>query len=214
MAESIADQVREYENQLADVEQLLAAAPTDESLLSLKSDLEELLAITKQSLDDERKEKPGFEPNVFEKALEAAFETSVGQKDSSDSPFDEQEVQDITAPSAEGDAAQPAKSSLKKLKEFEIPDHLIPRDNDTEAEKNRKRRAIKTLKSKHRQEMKEIESQTKQKSWQSFQKKRKIKDKSIFSTIQDEGAKVGVVATMGRQSGGPTEVERKRHKYS
>jgi hypothetical protein len=210
MAEAIAEQIREYENQLADVEQLLAASPTDEALLSLKSDLEELLSITKQSLETEKRSTSKFEPDILEKALEAAVETSVGQTDLSSTHFGEQDTHAF--PRAEGEPAELIKTS-KKVKEFQIPDHLIPRDNDTEAEKNRKRRAIKTLKSKHRQEMKEIESEKKQKSWQSFQKKRKIKDKSIFSTSQDEGTKVGVVATMERQSGGPSETERKRHKY-
>jgi hypothetical protein len=212
MAEEIAEQIREYENQLADVEQLLAASPTDESLLSLKSDLEELLSITKQSLENEKRSLSKFEPDSLEKALEAAVETSVGQTDPSSTQLGEQDTHAFSVPRAEGEPAEPIKTS-KKAKEFQIPDHLIPRDNDTEAEKNRKRRAIKTLKSKHRQEMKEIESKKKQKSWQSFQKKRKTKDKSIFSTSQDEGTKVGVVATMGRQSGGPSETERKRHKY-
>lgn len=212
MTELVADQIREYENQLADVEELLKASPADESLLSLKSDLEELLAITRQSLEDPQKSSAKSEPNVFEKALEAAFETSVGQTDSSGAKLGEQEVQTTHIPSAADGAVEPAKKKAKKLKEFEIPEHLIPRDNDTETEKNRKRRAIKALKSKHRQEMKEVESQKKQKSWQSFQKKTKIKDKSIFSTSQDDGTKVGVVATMGRQSDGPA--ERKRHKYT
>lgn len=211
MTDTIADQIHEYESQLADVEELLKASPTDESLLSLQSDLNELLAMTRQSLKSHENIK--FEPNVLEKALEAAVETSVGlTNNSSGAECFEQESQAVLA-SAGDTIVEPLKKTPKKLKEFQVPEHLIPRENETEAEKNRKRRAIKALKSKHRQEMKQVESQKKQKSWQSFQKKTsKINDKSIFSTSQDDGTKVGVVATMGRQSDRPG--DRKRFKSS
>ena len=218
------DQVREYEIQLADVEALLQATPDDPSLVSLKSDLVELLAITKESISAEASESAELpeaqadpaadfsetwsQPNdnapagVSSTAIasaSASASASAGLK-RSDGPEDAE---------ATAAAEQPPKKKAKKLKDFEVPEHLVPLDTDTDAEKNRKRRAIKTLKNKHRERKKEVESDKKQKSWQSFQKKKvKTKDKSMFST-QDGDAKVGVVSVSGRQL---TEFgERKRH---
>jgi hypothetical protein len=55
---------------------------------------------------------------------------------------------------------------------FQVPRHLvIDPDADSQAEQNRKRRAIKVLKNKWRIQKKEAEARSKQKSWQSFQKK-------------------------------------------
>lgn len=109
--------------------------------------------------------------------------------------------------------AIPSSSTKKRktvMKDFEIPPHLIPLDTDTEAERNRKRRAIKSLKSKWKERKKDEESAMKQKSWQSFQKKKKLKETSIFSTGEDD-TKVGVVSAGGRQLS--THEQRKRHKY-
>jgi survival-of-motor-neuron-related-splicing factor 30 len=109
-----------------------------------------------------------------------------------------------------------AKKKSKKVKEFEVPAHLLIHEADTEAEKNRKRRAIKALKNKWRERKKEVETEMKQQSWQSFQqktlKKRKDENTSIFATQEgDHAAKVGVVSA----SRGMTEFgERKRHKHT
>jgi hypothetical protein len=52
MADEIAtpEQIAEYESQLANINSLLEASPDDDSLLALKSDMEELLALSKASL--------------------------------------------------------------------------------------------------------------------------------------------------------------------
>jgi survival-of-motor-neuron-related-splicing factor 30 len=215
------DQVREYETQLADVEALLQATPDDSSLVSLKSDLVELLAITKESISTEGSESAALPEaqediaadfsetwshsagNIPADVSSTAVASASASSDTlkrSDGPID---TEATTA------TEQPPKKKAKKLKDFELPEHLVPLDTDTDAEKNRKRRAIKTLKNKHRERKKEVESDKKQKSWQSFQKKNvKTKDKSMFST-QDGDAKVGVVSVSGRQL---TEFgERKRH---
>jgi survival-of-motor-neuron-related-splicing factor 30 len=217
------DQVREYETQLADVEALLQATPDDPSLVSLKSDLVELLAITKESISTEASESA----ELSEAPADPAADFSATWIQPSDNvPVDVSSTAIASASaSASSDALkrpdgpidteatavaeQPPKKKAKKLKDFEVPEHLVPLDTDTDAEKNRKRRAIKTLKNKHRERKKEVESDKKQKSWQSFQKKKvKTKDKSMFST-QDGDAKVGVVSVSGRQL---TEFgERKRH---
>jgi survival-of-motor-neuron-related-splicing factor 30 len=212
------DQVREYETQLADVEALLQATPDDPSLVSLKSDLVELLAITKESISTEGSESAELSEAPTDPATDFAAtwsrpddnipadtsSTAIASASTSDA------LKRLDGPlDTEAVAEQPPKKKAKKIKDFEVPEHLVPLDTDTDAEKNRKRRAIKTLKNKHRERKKEVESDKKQKSWQSFQKKKvKTKDKSMFST-QDGDAKVGVVSVSGRQL---TEFgERKRH---
>jgi survival-of-motor-neuron-related-splicing factor 30 len=212
------DQLLEYETQLADVEALLQDSPDDPSLLSLKSDLVELLTITKESIPTEASESAvGESAALPEASLDTtadssdawsdptgfvpadASSTAIASKWASDGPTDTEAAV----------AEEPPKKKAKKLKDFEVPEHLIPLDTDTDPEKNRKRRAIKALKNKWRERKKEVESDKKQKSWQSFQKKKvNTKDKSMFST-QDGDAKVGVVSVSGRQL---TEFgERKRH---
>ena len=92
------------------------------------------------------------------------------------------------------------KKKKLKVKEFEIPESLLPKPDDTEAETNKKRRAVKKLKSKWREHKKEVESTKKQQSWQSFQKKRSNNKSSIFATQQEKS-----MTEFGA---------RKRHKHS
>ena len=174
--EAPADQISEYETQLADVLELLKASPDDAALLSLKNDLEELLELTKASLPQPLASVPQEESTTTWEI------TSVNAAESSSS---------IPAPSSESPAAAAAaasleKKKLKKVKDFEVPEHLKPLDTDTEQEKNKKYRALKALKNKWRERKKEVESAKKQQSWQSFQtktwKKRKAAADSIFTT--------------------------------
>ena len=110
-------------------------------------------------------------------------------------------------------------TTTSTLKEFEVPNHLIPVEGESEAERNKKRRAIKALKNKYREKKKEMESTMKQQSWQNFQKKTKKSGGSgdsttIFSTATSSTTnmgKVGVVTVSGGRH--ITEYgERKRHK--
>jgi len=226
MEDSPEKQIIKCENDLAQVNELLRASPDDESLLKLKSDIEELLELTRQSLSNKIVSNEitasKTTPNILEKALEAAVGTSVGIESDQKllkSSMDEQDAEEFTTESNRStefpdgdDTLESPKKKAKKVKEFEIPSHLVPRDTDTEGERNRKRRAIKALKNKHREKRKEVESEKKQKSWQSFQKKKKLgNDKSIFSTSKDGDAKVGVVSAVGRQVVAQG-VERKRQK--
>jgi survival-of-motor-neuron-related-splicing factor 30 len=218
------DQVLEYETQLADVEALLQATPDDPSLVSLKSDLVELLAITKESISTEASESAVSESAKLSEApadedADADFPDTWNHPNDN-IPADVSSTASASASAsdalkrpdgpidAEATAEQPVKKKARKIKDFEVPEHLVPLDTDTDAEKNRKRRAIKTLKNKHRERKKEVESDKKQKSWQSFQKK-KVKTKDSMFSTQDGDAKVGVVSVSGRQL---TEFgERKRH---
>ena len=222
------EQLAEYESQLRDVEALLQATPEDASLLSLKSDLLELINITKQSSSAQlqHQSEEDYKPSttsvdVFDKALQDAVGTSIGA-DTFDSaastttadvaePSTSRNFADTVEEAAIAAAGMPAviaagvskevpRKKCKSLnREFEVPQHLIPLDTDSTAERNKKRRAIKALKSKWRETQKEAESAQKQKSWQSFQKKKKLKTNSMFSTTTGGDAAVGVVVAAKRR---------------
>jgi hypothetical protein len=159
--EASANQISECETQLVDIQELLKASPDDAALLSLKTDLEELLELTRASLPQALPETESLleTSNAVERSVLTA----------------EQE----TIPEAVAD-----NKKLKKVKNFEVPEHLKPLETDSEQEKNKKYRALKTLKNKWRERKKEVESAKKQQSWQSFQtkKKRKFPADSIFAT--------------------------------
>ena len=225
----MAEQIAEYQSQLAEVETLLQASPEDTSLLSLKSDLLELINISRQSAgigtaaaaaeEEEEQSKPSTTTaSVFDQALQAAVGTSVGADESQQPPLaaavaaptfaDTVEEAATAAASAgiptaidtSGTAKEAPKKKSKKVKqEFEVPQHLIPLDTDSAAERNKKRRAIKALKGKWRESRKEVESAQKQKSWQTFQKKKKLKTSSMFATTTGDAAVGVVVAAKRRQ---------------
>jgi hypothetical protein len=100
----------------------------------------------------------------------------------------------------------------KKVKDFVMPDHLVPTDDDTDAERNKKRRAGKALKNKWRLQKKEIESNNRKQSWHSFQKKSGSSSSSssgsIFATKEGLNDRVGVVSKKQLTEFGA----RKRHK--
>ncbi|KAL7488792.1 hypothetical protein ACHAW6_014401 [Cyclotella cf. meneghiniana] len=122
----------------------------------------------------------------------------------------------------------PSEKKRKKKKrdedadtKFELPPHLIPLDSDTPAQKLKKQRTAKALKSKFREKQKEMEADKKKNDWKSFAKggKRKavggIVGNSIFSTEEGVNAKVGVVSGGGTRK--MTEFSEKggnkRHKF-
>lgn len=204
--EASSDQIKEYETQLADVQALLDASPEDAALLSLKKDLEELLALTTASL-------PASD------AAESTSQVQVSAVEDS-ATLDKEPAGPVasvaTTTSTEGAAAAAAavdtapKKKKLKLKDFEIPEHLKPKEGDTEAETSKKRRAVKKLKNKWREKKKEVESTKKQQSWQSFQSKKKRKDQtSIFATQDGSNARVGVISANSMTDFG----QRKRHKH-
>jgi survival of motor neuron-related-splicing factor 30 len=235
---SIAEQIQEYKSQLSDVESLLQATPDDPSLLSLKTDLIDLINITRQqeetplpstaavlAVAPETITNGAGSVNVFDRALEAAVGKSVGREEQDLEVGTSENMKSFaeTIIDASNDADQstvphsidtvtasePAKKKQKIFKaEFEVPQHLIPLETDTEAERNKKQRSLKALKSKWRESKKEMESTNKQKSWQSFQKKTKVKSTSIFKTGDSA---VGVVSAAGRQL--TDYASRSRHKH-
>lgn len=249
----MAEEVAEYESQLANIVQLLEESPDDEALLALKKDMEELLELSRASIEEE---------TTTSEQLASTTVTTTAISDDLPLPpppphFDATSISDdlplppppVDAAHNESSAANEAppmaaaahaniyndvdsgvvqtlasikkvaphkakKSSnkKKKVKDFVLPDHLIPTDDDTDAERNKKRRSAKALKNKYRHEKKEIESSNKQKSWQSFQKKtvgKKSDDSSsIFATKEGVNDRVGVVSKKQLTEFGA----RKRHK--
>jgi hypothetical protein len=200
MDASVATQILQYESELAELEELIKVSPEDnDSLLSIKSDLEELLSITRQQLIA----ATTTTTIVLEKSMEAAVGTSIGvmAEDSTTSGAQggkrtttaaAADVVLVVPPIVASQTTEPAKKKSKKVKDFEVPSHLVTLDTDSEAQKQRKIREMKKLKNKWRERKKEFETDRKKQSWHSFQKKKGSKDKSMFST-QDGDAKVGVV---------------------
>merc|ERR1712151_242102 len=83
-----------------------------------------------------------------------------------------------TSQAHEGTNNNKDKDKAKKMKvpsEFSAPSHLIPLASDTDAEKNKKRRTLKALKSKWRERVKEKTSEKKRKSWKDFNNKKRKK---------------------------------------
>lgn len=220
--------LQEYESQLSEVIEMLEADPNEESLLQLKKDLLLLISETKQSGQPQPEEAPAPHQgsSLTNKTTEHEIQeppstteiSAVGGEDGA-TPNQNENNSKISSSSTttKSTTAAPQKKTKKSKKSnsvpstFEIPTHLIPLDSDTEAERNRKRRAIKTLKSKWRERVKESTTTKKQKSWQDFvgkgQKKRKNGSKgstwkgvanvggSIFKTEDGVNARVGVIGS-------------------
>jgi len=228
---SEADQLQEYETQLSELEELLQLDPNDESLLKLKSDLLELIALTKEDneagvedneagVEDNEAgvedNEAGVEDNeAGVEGIQVSEEITKG-----DGSLNEEEAPPVAAIAVRTEVEDNinskivlvAKKKLKKVKDFEAPSHLKLHETDTEKDRSRKKRAVKALKNKHREKQREYDSTKKQKSWQDFSKKGKgkRKDKSIFATQEGVKAKVGVVSGGSMTDFG----ERKRHKYN
>jgi hypothetical protein len=195
--EASSGSLEEYEQQLADVEELLKSTPDDATLLSLKNDLVELVTLTRGESSVANNNNNNNNDNNYEDVNDEETTETREAGDSSlglDSFAAAEEETLLIAD--ETTAAAPKKKKTREIKEFEIPPRFLPLDTDTEAEANKKKRAIKSLKRQHRATVKEAESEKKQKTWQSFQKKKKLnKDGSIFSTHDDADAKIGVVTS-------------------
>jgi len=165
------------------------------------------LALTKASLPELQASDTAESSSVSQEST--ADETAAVLETDEPAPAASAPTDATTTPTESAAAAAPPKKKLK-IKDFEIPEHLKPKEGDTEAETNKKRRAVKKLKNKWREKKKEVESTQKQQSWQSFQSKKKRKDKSIFATQEGSNARVGVISANSMTEFG----ERKRHKHT
>jgi len=217
----------EYEQQLSELDSLIAAsnnAPPDPTFVQLRSDLIELIALTKatpghsenipqntstdpvqtveKNLISHEAKNPGSPSFVF-------GETNSSPKQGLDDEYDNLNLA-ATSPAvaASPKASQPSAALPDK---FVIPEKLLPLESDSDAVKDKKRRKIKTLKSKFNEKKKEEERAKKQASWKDFmntggkKKKKKgvrgaplkgiAKEESMFRTGTEVNAKVGVVGS-------------------
>jgi survival-of-motor-neuron-related-splicing factor 30 len=209
-----AQQIAEYESQLASIEELLAESPTDESLLALKADLVELLGLSRADVQPQSGAVV-IEPDVSlpspSSSLEMTVERAVAAGAAAAAIATED---DKPSTRLQPEESGSTKKKVKKLKDFVVPPHLIVNENDSEADVKKKRRALKAIKSQHREKRKEVEHEQKQKSWQSFQKKKKTSSSSaggsnsIFATQDSVNDRVGVISRKTKTEFG----ERERHK--
>lgn len=201
--------IEEYEAQLDDVEALLEDSPQDESFLKLKDDLLELIALTKQETEGSGGPSSLSSSQIATSAQDHNHNTVKDQSNTETEPAS-------TAPTPA--LLKLDKKTEKKLKKpFEIPENLLPLESDTEAQRNKKKRAVKKLKSQYRAVKKDYESTKKQSAWLDFSKKKRKKGEgdSIFKT-DDDGGKVGVVTASASTSVSvpdPASSKRQRHTF-
>mmetsp|Transcript_29782 Transcript_29782/g.46715 ORF Transcript_29782/g.46715 Transcript_29782/m.46715 type:complete len:254 (+) Transcript_29782:76-837(+) len=245
------------QSQLAEIDALIAASPDEPSLLQLREDLLQLIALEEQEesaaissapvtteqqpiigepLDQHHDESSSEQQAAASYTAQSTFTDNIGTNNSLAEAPDLGSFQpvvksshkstiaiasqanlksgenndDIDKPAATttAAAAQPAEKKKKKKKKsegdssssttFELPNHLIPLDSDTDAQRQKKLRAGKSLKSKFRAKQKEKEQAKRANDWKSFasktSKKKKVGGgKSIFSTEEGVNAKVGVM---------------------
>lgn len=228
------EQLIEYQSQIRDLDEVLEDSPTDESVLALKRDLLELISLTEAEMKEEASVL-STKSAPIESALVADHGNSNNENGNSNNSQDnltlitkaehipEDSVADTSSlvpTTVESKLEDNATTQLKKKKAssksnnkllkstFEAPPHLVVIDSDSATEKNRKRRALKALKTKWHFKKKEAEGAEKQKSWQSFmdkgtKKKRKgivagtskSGEGSIFRTEDGVNARVGVIGS-------------------
>ena len=207
--------LQEYETQLAEIEQMLASSPDDPSLLSLKSDLLELIAATLGTTattedaaaaadddDDDADPAPVEEATAVSQQEPAALEWNTVNDDknsttqSSDNPL-AQTTTTTAATSITNDTTTTTTNPPKKKKSangvFTIPADLEIQPNDSKFQVNRKKRAQAALRKQHQAQQDSQQATKKQQSWQAFAQHRKKgrAGSSMFQT--DASAKVGVV---------------------
>ena len=138
------------------------------------------------------------------KSASSAIVSQANLKTGEDSEQNDNLAAVEAAPAAAAQSTEKKKKKKKKSEEsspsttFELPNHLIPLDSDTDAQRQKKHRAAKSLKSKFRAKQKEKEQAKRANDWKSFasktsKKKKKVGGKSIFSTEEGVNAKVGVM---------------------
>ena len=221
--------MEEQQQQLVEIDQLLQDSPDDPSLLALRVDLLELIAVTSGEkalkINEAASTLSENEVTSSNEVLErqSLDEGHISGWSTADSSKSKRPLEDdnLTGNDHETDGAghepqtqqrppkKKKKASALTTKEFVLPSHLQPDENDNKAEANRKKRAIKVLKNQWRTQRKEQEANQKQRSWQDFQKRAKSNSSnSMFATSTDAYAKVGVVG--GRNM--TDFASRKRHK--
>jgi len=178
-----------------------------------------------------------FQPVTSSSAKSAA--KSQPPTKSSDDAEDSANLKDNSTNTDSTKQTQPSEKKKKKKKKkdtsdeavlsakFELPSHLVPLESDTPAQKLKKHRTAKALKSKFREKISIAEHSRRQNDWTSFAgggsgKKRKKggvamtgkKSSSIFSTEEGVNARVGVISGGGGRKMTDFVDPNKRHKFS
>jgi len=188
--------------------------------------------VSKETID-EAPDLGSFQPVVYSSTAKGvASKSQQAVKGDGNAKEEDQPSANINNDSTDTNATttqQPEKKKKKKKKKsddavleatFELPSHLVPLESDTSAQKLKKQRTAKALKSKFRAKQKEAEHSKRQSSWQSFAskaggKKRKggVGGGSIFSTEEGVNARVGVISGGGgrKMTGFADPSKRQRH---
>ncbi|KAL7452329.1 hypothetical protein ACHAWC_004047 [Mediolabrus comicus] len=168
-----------------------------------------------------------FQPVAKSTHIKSTSTTSSTTQAASLKTGDDEDDNNNVEYSAAAAASTSEKKKKKKKKsddkllssKFELPNHLIPLDSDTDAQKQKKQRAAKALKSKFRSKQKEMEHTKRANDWKSFstkasKKNKKLPKSSIFSTEEGVNAKVGVISGGGSGRTMTGYSEQGKHKFS
>ena len=198
----IMSSLEELETQLNEIQQLLSITPNDDGLIQLENDLKELIQLT--SSTGAEVETNSDQPTPNDNQEDVTITTTEPDMDTTNVTTNHEEndaKKEVlsTKKKEEGEETNNNKKKKKKkktkqhLSNFEVPSHLVPHDTDTPAEASRKKRTLKTLKNKWREQKKAQESHMKQQSWKDFQKSKSSSTttRSMFSS--STSGKVGVV---------------------
>jgi len=171
-----------------------------------------------------------FQPVLYSKSQPALKSGSDADADALSNLKDDANITNAATTTTTNQSAE-KKQKKKKQKsddavisaKFELPSHLVPLESDTPAQKLKKQRTAKALKSKFREKQKEAEHSKRQHDWKSFAtkatggKKRTgvvVGSGSIFSTEEGVNARVGVISGGGGRKMTDFADPNKRHKFT
>jgi len=237
------------QSQLAEVNALIAASPDDPALRQLRDDLLQLIRLEQQdSVEKAQPTEPSsvhdqgggpekyvsqstFMEHVVSEAVAEApalgtFQpvTSLLTKSAAKCHPPVRKSEDVSTQSPEKKKKKKKKKEQQLAAKFELPSHLVPLESDTPAQKLKKQRTAKALKSKFREKLSIAEHAKRQNEWTSFAeggngKKRKgglamtgKKKNSIFSTEDGVSSRVGVISGGGGRK--MTDFEGKKRQIS
>mmetsp|Transcript_32608 Transcript_32608/g.91330 ORF Transcript_32608/g.91330 Transcript_32608/m.91330 type:complete len:227 (-) Transcript_32608:375-1055(-) len=206
--DEVQNQYDEYTEQLEVVREALAADPQDEEMLELKTELENVTALTKDLLEMKKREEV------------ARLESARADLKVLHTPHAMKMQDTLTAEGSVSVVPAPKKAYVpKKLVIQPIPKNLAVQPDDSAEEVARKKKRIHVIKSRNRLVEKELEREGKKQNWKDFidgkgKKKKKKglvrKRESIFKSPDSLDGRVGVTGS-GR---GLTENPAKKPKFS
>ena len=209
--------------------------PEENSAYAAQGMFMEHMATSKESAIAEAPDLGTFQPVVSSSNSKSPSKVQINLKSDSSNGEAKGNLKDISATNdnnaTTAAAAQPEKKKKKKKKKsdddileakFELPSHLVPLESDKPAQKLKKQRTAKALKSKFRAKQKEVAHAKRANDWKSFATKAGGKRKkgvvaggsSIFSTEEGVNARVGVISGSGARKMTDFADQNKRHKFT